>query len=110
MRYTECRLQPLSAAALLADLDSNTVDFAPNFDASQEEPVVLPARVPLLLVNGTGGIAVGIATKIPPHNLVEVVGALEALVGDPGMSVKELMRFVPAPDFPTGVCVWRRGG
>lgn len=103
MRYTECRLQALAAAALLADLDSNTVDFADNFDGSQQEPVVLPARVPLLLVNGTGGIAVGIATKIPPHNLRELVSALEALALKPDISIAALMKHVPAPDFPTGM-------
>lgn len=103
MRYTECRLQALAAASLLADLDSNTVDFADNFDGSQQEPIVLPARVPLLLVNGAGGIAVGIATKIPPHNLRELVAALEALAAKPDISVAALMKHVPAPDFPTGV-------
>jgi DNA gyrase subunit A len=87
---------------LLADLEAETVAFLPNFDASVEEPSVLPARVPNLLVNGSSGIAVGIATKIPPHNMREVVAGLRALIADPEISVRELMRHIPAPDFPTG--------
>lgn len=102
MRYTECRLASAAEDMLLDDLDADTVDFAPTFDAAQDEPLVLPAKVPNLLVNGTQGIAVGIATKIPPHNLGEVVAALEALVQQPDISPRELLAFTPAPDFPTG--------
>ena len=166
MRYTECRLQSVSSAVLLADLDFDTVDFAPNFDGSQacplvsaqclnlhntaiqyphpslrglciasgwlltvcgaaeflrcamlscqalisaqcelllqEEPRVLPARVPNLLINGSSGIAVGIATRIPPHNLREVVSGLHALIDKPDITIPELMEHIPAPDFPTG--------
>jgi len=80
MRYTECKLSPLASSALLADLDSDTVDFAPNFDGNEVEPVVLPARLPLLLLNGATGIAVGMATNVPPHNLGELVGALDAFL------------------------------
>ena len=103
-RYTECRLQALSSAVFLADLAFDTVQFAPTFDGSLEEPSVLPARIPHLLVNGTSGIAVGIATRIPPHNLREVVLGLKALIKDPDISVAGLMKYIPAPDFPTGVC------
>ena len=102
MRYTECRLQAISADALLRDLGADTVDMSPTFDGSGEEPTVLPARVPLLLVNGAAGIAVSIATRIPPHNLGETVAALKALVEDPGATTADLMRHLPAPDFPTG--------
>eukprot|EP00775_Hariotina_reticulata_P008929 gene8929-9106_t len=102
MRYTECRLAAASEDLLLADLEADTVDFAPTFDASQEEPLVLPAKVPHLLVNGAQGIAVGIATKIPPHNLLEVTAALRALVAEPDISSQQLMQYIPAPDFPTG--------
>jgi DNA gyrase subunit A len=99
-RYTECRLTAL-AEELLADIDKETVDFVPNFDDSTQEPVVLPSRVPNLLVNGAAGIAVGMATNIPPHNLTEVCNALIALVGNPAISIDELMQHVPGPDFPT---------
>lgn len=102
MRYTECRLEALSSAMLLADLDSQIIKFAPNFDESQEEPTVLPARAPNLLVNGSSGIAVGIATNIPPHNLREVVDGLCALIHNPDITVRQLMQHVKAPDFPTG--------
>ncbi|KAK9814470.1 hypothetical protein WJX72_006459 [[Myrmecia] bisecta] len=102
MRYTECRLRSLTSAMLLSDLESDTVAFRPNFDASQEEPTVLPARIPSLLVNGSSGIAVGIATNIPPHNLREVVAGLQALIRNPGITTAELMQHIPAPDFPTG--------
>ncbi|HOC12513.1 MAG TPA: DNA topoisomerase IV subunit A [Propionicimonas sp.] len=101
MRYTECRMSP-AAAAMTADLDSDTVDFRPNYDGKETEPVVLPAAFPHLLVNGSTGIAVGMATNIPPHNLVEVVQALKHLMWHPDADVEELMRFVPGPDFPTG--------
>jgi DNA gyrase subunit A len=102
MRYTECRLQPFSANALLADLGSDTVEMLPNFDNSVLEPSVLPARVPLLLINGSQGIAVGIANKIPPHNLREVMNGLKALIDNPRISNVELMKHIPGPDFPTG--------
>jgi DNA gyrase subunit A len=101
-RYTECRLQAYANDTMLADLDTNTVNFVQNFDASVMEPTVLPSRVPNLLVNGTSGIAVGIATKIPPHNMAEVVAGLKALIRNPNITVAELMKHVPGPDFPTG--------
>lgn len=101
-RYTECRLQRLSQEALLADLDPAVVDFTDNFDGSCTEPAVLPARIPQLLVNGSQGIAVGIATKIPPHNLTEVVDAMKALIADSELSNEALHAYVPGPDFPTG--------
>jgi DNA gyrase subunit A len=100
-RYTECRLTEL-AEELLADIDRETVEFGPNFDESTTEPLVLPSRVPNLLVNGAAGIAVGMATNVPPHNLGEVCNALIALVEQPALTVDELMRFIPGPDFPTG--------
>ena len=100
-RYTEARLKAI-AEELLADIDENTVDFTANFDGSTTEPVVLPSRVPNLLVNGSDGIAVGMATKIPPHNLSEVVDGLIALINKPDINVKELMAHVKGPDFPTG--------
>ncbi len=99
-RYTECRLTEL-AEELLADIDKETVDFVPNFDDSTQEPLVLPSKVPNLLVNGSSGIAVGMATNVPPHNLGEVCDALVALVEHPELTVDELMRFIPGPDFPT---------
>ncbi len=101
MRYTEVRLAKI-AAELLADLDKETVETAPNYDGSLVEPRVLPARIPGLLVNGSSGIAVGMATQIPPHNMGEVVDALLALIENPEITVDELMGFVPGPDFPTG--------
>src|SRR5688572_22728917 len=100
-RYTECRLTDL-AEELLADIDRDTVEFGPNFDDSTTEPLVLPSRIPNLLVNGASGIAVGMATNIPPHNLGEVCDALVALLEQPALTVDELMRHVPGPDFPTG--------
>jgi DNA gyrase subunit A len=102
MRYTECRLQPFASKSLLSDLGLDTVDMLPNFDNSVMEPAVLPARVPNLLVNGSQGIAVGIANKIPPHNLREVMAGLKALIDNPKISSQELMRHIPGPDFPTG--------
>src|SRR5688500_13302671 len=99
-RYTEARLAPI-AMELLADIDKETVDYAPNFDDRLKEPTVLPARVPNLLINGASGIAVGMATNIPPHNLREVVGALCALVDDPDIDLAGLMQHVKGPDFPT---------
>lgn len=101
MRYTEVRLAKI-ASELLSDLDKETVETVPNYDGSLTEPRVLPARIPALLVNGSSGIAVGMATSIPPHNMGEVVDALLALVETPDLTVEELMQFVPAPDFPTG--------
>ena len=100
MRYTEVRMARI-ASEMLADIDKETVDFAPNYDDTIREPVVLPARIPNLLINGSSGIAVGMATNIPPHNLGEVVDALIALVENPGLSIDELMRHIPGPDFPT---------
>src|SRR6188474_1940917 len=101
MRYTEARLQKL-AEELLADLEKDTVDFGPNFDESLEEPLVLPSRVPNMLLNGASGIAVGMATNIPPHNLSELADALMFLIDNPDATVEDLMKFVPGPDFPTG--------
>ncbi|HSJ31606.1 MAG TPA: DNA gyrase subunit A [Longimicrobiales bacterium] len=103
-RYTEARLAAI-AMDLLADIDRDTVDFAPNFDDRLKEPTVLPARFPNLLVNGSSGIAVGMATNIPPHNLEEVAGALKALITDPDVTVEELMEHMPGPDFPTGAFI-----
>ena len=100
MRYTECRLERL-ASELLADLDKETVNFVPNYDEKELEPSVLPTRVPNLLVNGSAGIAVGMATNVPPHNLSEVVGACIALIDDPDLGFDQLMQLVPGPDFPT---------
>jgi len=100
MRYTEIRMARI-ASEMLADLDKDTVDFSPNYDESTQEPQVLPARIPNLLVNGSSGIAVGMATNIPPHNLGEVVDGLIALIENPDLSVAELMQFIPGPDFPT---------
>jgi DNA gyrase subunit A len=100
MRYTECRLEKI-AAELLADIDKETVDFVPNYDGKELEPAVLPSRIPNLLINGSTGIAVGMATSIPPHNLREVVSACLALLGRPETTIEELMQLVPAPDFPT---------
>ncbi|WP_439532418.1 DNA gyrase subunit A [Polymorphobacter sp.] len=101
MRYTEARLAK-PAEALLADIDKDTVDFIPNYDGSESEPAVLPARFPNLLVNGAGGIAVGMATNIPPHNLGEVIDAVVAYLDNPAIDVDGLMQHIPAPDFPTG--------
>ncbi|WP_445634009.1 DNA topoisomerase (ATP-hydrolyzing) subunit A [Nostoc sp. DSM 114161] len=102
MRYTECRLQALTTAGLLHDIESETVDFADNFDGSQQEPTVLPARIPQLLLNGSSGIAVGMATNIPPHNLGELIDGLVALIHNPEITDLELMHYVHGPDFPTG--------
>ncbi|CAN5243859.1 DNA gyrase subunit A [soil metagenome] len=101
MRYTEARMAP-AASALLADIDKDTVDFQPNYDEKELEPVVLPARIPNLLVNGAGGIAVGMATNIPPHNLGEIIDAAVALLDNPEISDDALLDIVPGPDFPTG--------
>ena len=109
MRYTESRMTR-AAEALLVDLDEDTVDFQPNYDGTEKEPVVLPARFPNLLVNGAGGIAVGMATNIPPHNLGEVVDACVALIDDPALSIDDLINIVPGPDFPTGGIILGRAG
>ena len=99
-RYTECRLTAL-ASEMLADIDKETVDFAPNYDGRENEPTVLPTRIPNLLVNGSSGIAVGMATNIPPHNLAEVINACVALIDDPGLTLAGIMQHIPGPDFPT---------
>ena len=109
MRYTEARMSKL-AAELLADIDKNTVDFIPNYDESLKEPRVMPARYPNLLVNGSQGIAVGMATNIPPHNLGESIDACIALVNNPDMDEDELMQIMPGPDFPTGGFIYGRKG
>ena len=104
MRYTECRLQKV-AHTLLDDLDKDTVDFRENYDGHETEPTVLPARYPNLLVNGAGGIAVGMATNIPPHNLVEVINGAIAHLENPEISIDELIEIIPGPDFPTGALI-----
>jgi DNA gyrase subunit A len=109
MRYTECRLTRL-ATEMLRDIDADTVDFVPNYDESRREPEVLPSRFPNLLVNGSAGIAVGMATNIPPHNLGEVIDALVAMIDEPLIDVDRLMRHVKGPDFPTGAIVVGRSG
>ncbi len=109
MRYTECRLQKV-AQALLDDLDKNTVDFQDNYDGSEREPSVLPAKYPNLLVNGAGGIAVGMATNIPPHNLGEVIDGCLALLDNPAVTIDELVEIIPGPDFPTGAMILGRSG
>src|SRR5215468_6342085 len=109
MRYTEARLAKISED-ILADLEKETVDFVPNFDQTREEPVVLPSRIPNLLVNGASGIAVGMATNIPPHNLREIVDAAILLIEKPDTSLKEVMKIVPGPDFLTGAYIAGREG
>ncbi|MFO1171443.1 MAG: DNA gyrase subunit A [Hyphomicrobiaceae bacterium] len=109
MRYTECRLAKI-AHSLLEDIDKDTVDFQENYDGSEREPTVLPARFPNLLVNGAGGIAVGMATNIPPHNLVEVIAACTALMDNPELADEDLLSIVPGPDFPTGGIILGRAG
>ena len=109
MRYTEARLARV-ANALLDDIDKDTVDFQPNYDASEREPQVLPARFPNILVNGAGGIAVGMATNIPPHNLGEVLAACTAYIRNPAITIEELIEIVPAPDFPTGPLILGQAG
>ena len=109
MRYTEARLARI-AHEMLADIEKETVDFTPNYDESQQEPVYLPAQIPNLLVNGSSGIAVGMATNIPPHNLNEVVNAVIHYINNPGATVQDLMRFVQGPDFPTGGFIYGRSG
>ena len=107
MRYTEARLSKI-ASEMLRDIDKETVDWQGNFDETLEEPTVLPARFPNLLVNGSDGIAVGMATNIPPHNLGEVIDGVCALIDNPDITVDELMKFIPAPDFPTGGLIMGR--
>ncbi|TPW31320.1 DNA gyrase subunit A [Pararhizobium mangrovi] len=109
MRYTEARLSKV-AHELLEDIDKETVDFQETYDSSSNEPKVLPARFPNLLVNGAGGIAVGMATNIPPHNLTEVIDACIAIIDKPGMELSELLEFIPGPDFPTGALILGRSG
>ena len=109
MRYTECRLARI-AGALMEDIDKETVDFTPNYDESTVEPTVLPTRIPNLLINGSNGIAVGMATNIPPHNLTEIVDATITLINDPATSLKDILKIVKGPDFPTGAYIYGRGG
>ena len=110
MRYTEARLARVASDGLLEDIDRDTVDFQPNYDETLQEPVVLPARVPNLLVNGAGGIAVGMATNIPTHNLSEVIDGCLAVIDDPAIDIAELMEIIPGPDFPTGGIILGRAG
>ena len=105
MRYTEARLAKV-ADSLLADIDKDTVNFQPNYDGSESEPVVLPARFPNLLVNGAGGIAVGMATNIPPHNLGEVINGCLAYMANPAITNEHLIQIIPAPDFPTAPLIF----
>lgn len=109
MRYTECRLEKVTES-LLADIDKETVDFQDNYDGREQEPTVLPARFPNLLVNGSGGIAVGMATNVPPHNLAEVINGCVALIDNPAIELHEMMEFIPGPDFPTGGLILGRSG
>jgi DNA gyrase subunit A len=109
MRYTECRMSGI-AEELLADIDKDTVDFGPNYDESTVEPLVLPTRIPNLLVNGSNGIAVGMATNIPPHNLTEIVDATITLVNNPSAGLADILKFVKGPDFPTGAYIYGRSG
>src|ERR1700733_1582768 len=108
-RYTEARLTKV-AMEVLGDIDKDTVDFTPNYDSSEKEPAVLPAKFPNLLVNGAGGIAVGMATNIPPHNLGEVIDACVALIENPALTIDELINIIPGPDFPTGGIILGRQG
>ncbi|MES2772386.1 MAG: DNA gyrase subunit A, partial [Pseudomonadota bacterium] len=105
MRYTEVRMARIGHE-LLADIDKETVDFGPNYDGSEQEPLIMPARIPNLLINGSSGIAVGMATNIPPHNLNEVVDACLALLANPTLSIDELIEIIPAPDFPTAGIIY----
>ena len=109
MRYTEARMSKM-AMEMMADIDKDTVDFGPNFDETLQQPLVLPSRFPNLLVNGSGGIAVGMATNIPPHNLGEVTDALCAMIDNPDITVDDLMQYIPGPDFPTGGIIMGRLG
>ncbi|HXZ57258.1 MAG TPA: DNA gyrase subunit A, partial [Gaiellaceae bacterium] len=109
MRYTECRLSRI-ATEMLRDIDADTVDFGPNYDESRREPLVLPSRFPNLLVNGSAGIAVGMATNMPPHNLGEIVKGVTAMIDEPDINVEKLMKHVKGPDFPTGGSIVGFGG
>ena len=109
MRYTEIRMARI-AHELLADIDKETVNFGPNYDGSEHEPLVLPAKIPTLLVNGSSGIAVGMATNIPPHNLNEVIDACKAVLADDNLSIDDLIEYIPAPDFPTGATIYGLSG
>jgi DNA gyrase subunit A len=110
MRYTECRLRAITTDALLQDIESETVDFGSNYDGSQQEPLVMPARIPQLLLNGSSGIAVGMATNIPPHNLGELIDGVIALIQNPEITSEQLMRYIPGPDFPTGAQILGTSG
>ncbi len=110
MRYTESRLQSLTDESLLEDIESETVDFADNFDGSQQEPTVLPARIPQLLLNGSSGIAVGMATNIPPHNLGELINGLKSIINNPSIEDREIFEIIKGPDFPTGGQILSRDG
>ncbi|MCJ8355694.1 DNA gyrase subunit A, partial [Novacetimonas hansenii] len=109
MRYTEARLAK-AASFLLDDIDRDTVDFQPNYDESEQEPQILPAAFPNLLINGASGIAVGMATNIPPHNPGEIIDATLALIERPDMTLDDLLEYVPGPDFPTGGTILGRAG
>ncbi|HET8815839.1 MAG TPA: DNA gyrase subunit A, partial [Pseudidiomarina sp.] len=109
MRYTEIRMAKI-ASELLSDLDKETVDFVPNYDGTEQIPDVLPTRVPNLLVNGSSGIAVGMATNIPPHNLTEVIDGCLAMIENPAITIEELMEYIPGPDFPTAASISGRAG
>src|SRR5207244_8626087 len=109
MRYTEVRMARL-ANEVLADLEKETVNFQPNYDESLSELTVLPTKVPNLLINGSDGIAVGMATKIPPHNLTEIIDATILMINKPGATIDEILSLVPGPDFPTGAYLYGRSG
>jgi len=109
MRYTEIRMAKI-AHEMLHDIDKETVDFVPNYDESESEPTVFPTRIPNLLINGSSGIAVGMATNIPPHNLREVINACLALIDDPNLSLEELIKLIPGPDFPTAGVIYGAKG
>jgi DNA gyrase subunit A len=109
MRYTECRMSSL-AEEMLEDLDKETVDYTPNYDDSMQEPSVMPAKLPFLLVNGSTGIAVGMATNMPPHNLGEICDAVIAVIENPDIEARDLLAIVPGPDFPTGGTIYGRAG
>src|SRR5688500_11432893 len=109
MRYTEIRMSRI-AHEMLADLDKETVDFGPNYDGSEKEPLILPTKIPNLLINGSSGIAVGMATNIPPHNLNEVTDACLALLKDPEIAIEDLIELIPGPDFPTAALIYGVAG
>ena len=109
MRYTEVRMTKLTHE-MIRDIEKETVDFSPNFDESLKEPNVLPSRFPNLLVNGSSGIAVGMATNLPPHNLTEVIDGLDYMIDNPDCSLEDLMQFIKGPDFPTGATIMGKGG